>query len=170
MLKRDEASNPSSCWNKARADERMFVLLARDEAAPAAIRAWVAERIRLNKNTADDPSIQDALQCATFMEDERLFSSRPPRAQRCPSCGHGHSERPYVLAPSLHAQADGVIGAIIVGASDIFEACTEAAEIATRSKRTVTFWFNGEFVFVNPDEDPDRVARYWLGTATRARR
>lgn len=71
MLKRDEATNPDSCWNKGREDERMFVLLARDAAAPVAIRAWVAERIHLEKNTDTDPQIEGALTDAALMEDER---------------------------------------------------------------------------------------------------
>lgn len=72
MKKTDEIANPNSCFNKARGDERMFVLLARDAAAPVAIRAWVAERIRLGKNAPEgDPQIQEALDCAARMEDER---------------------------------------------------------------------------------------------------
>lgn len=71
MIKTDEATNPNSCWNKGRDDERMFVLLARDEAAPMAIRTWVAERIRLGKNTYTDPQIVEALDCAARMDDER---------------------------------------------------------------------------------------------------
>lgn len=71
MLKTEETSNPQSCWNKGRHDERMFVLLARDEASPATIRAWCAERIRLGKNQERDPQIDEALLCAALMEDER---------------------------------------------------------------------------------------------------
>lgn len=33
MIKRDEVSNPNSCLNRAKDDEMVFVLLARDEAA-----------------------------------------------------------------------------------------------------------------------------------------
>ena len=71
MIKRDEIEYSESCFNKARDNERLFVLLARDVAAPAAIRAWVAERIRLDKNTAADPQIVEALDCARLMEIER---------------------------------------------------------------------------------------------------
>ena len=70
MIKRDELSNPQSCLNRAADDEMLFVLLGRDSAAPFAIRAWAMERIRLGKNTADDPQIKEALECA------RLMSSR----------------------------------------------------------------------------------------------
>ena len=42
MKKTDELADPTSCLNKARDDERLFVLLARDPAAPVTIRAWVA--------------------------------------------------------------------------------------------------------------------------------
>jgi hypothetical protein len=71
VIKRDEIENTESCLNKARADERLFVLLARDPAAPVAIRAWVAERVRLGKNTPIDGQIVEALDCASRMEAER---------------------------------------------------------------------------------------------------
>ncbi len=71
MLKRDEMEYSESCLNKARDDERLFVLLARDPAAPAAIRAWVKERIRLGKNALHDEQVVEALDCAAHMEVER---------------------------------------------------------------------------------------------------
>jgi len=71
MIKRDEIEDPESCLNKARVDERLFVLLARDPAAPVAIRAWVAERIRLGKNADGDDQVREALDCAARMEAER---------------------------------------------------------------------------------------------------
>jgi hypothetical protein len=71
MLKRDEIDHTESCLNKARTDERLFVLLARDPAAPVAIRAWIAERIRLGKNTTSDEQIREAFECASLMELER---------------------------------------------------------------------------------------------------
>jgi len=55
-------TNPNSCMSKARDDEMTFVLLARDAAAPFAIRAWCVERIRLGKNSGwDDPQIAEAM-------------------------------------------------------------------------------------------------------------
>ena len=72
MRKRDEIGpHPLSCMFKARDDEMTFVLLGRDVAAPAAIRAWIAERIRLGKNGPDDAQIQGAEMCARTMEAER---------------------------------------------------------------------------------------------------
>ena len=68
MLKRDELTLSSSCINKARDDEYVFVLLARDKAAPVAIRAWIAERIRLGKNIPSDPQILEAEHAARQME------------------------------------------------------------------------------------------------------
>jgi hypothetical protein len=72
MLKRDEINDHDSCLSKARDDERLFVLLARDPAAPVAIRAWVNERLRLGKNAPDDAQIIEALDCADRMERERV--------------------------------------------------------------------------------------------------
>jgi hypothetical protein len=61
MRKRDELTDPASCMSRARDDEWTFVLLGRDPAAPAAVRAWVEERVRLGKNRREDPQIAEAL-------------------------------------------------------------------------------------------------------------
>jgi hypothetical protein len=82
MLKSDEIEHTESCFNKARDDERLFVLLARDPAAPAAIRAWVAERVRLGKNHLLDDQIVEALECATLMEAERAEIESARRQQK----------------------------------------------------------------------------------------
>jgi hypothetical protein len=72
MFKFDELVQPNSCLNKARNDEMIFVLLGRDPAAPAAIRAWVAERIRLQKNQPGDEQTHEALGCALKMEKKHM--------------------------------------------------------------------------------------------------
>lgn len=71
MRKSEELSNPQSCMSRARNDEMTFVLLERDAAAPVAIRAWIAERIRIGKNTRNDEQIREAEACARFMEAEK---------------------------------------------------------------------------------------------------
>jgi hypothetical protein len=68
MIKLEELENLKSCLNKAQDHEMLFVLLARDVAAPETIRFWVRERIRLSKNDAHDDQILEALHCANFME------------------------------------------------------------------------------------------------------
>lgn len=68
MLKKEEVADSNSCLNKAKNDELLFVLLGRDIAAPVAIHAWVAERIRLGKNNVNDPQILEALECARKMK------------------------------------------------------------------------------------------------------
>lgn len=70
MLKRLEMTDPTSCMSRARDDEMTFVLLGRDAAAPAAIAAWVEERIRLGKNNLDDPQILEAAACCRKMRDD----------------------------------------------------------------------------------------------------
>jgi hypothetical protein len=70
MRKEDELSKEHTCMQHAHAKEMVFVLLSRDAAAPVAIRAWVAERLRLGKNTEADAQIVDALECARIMETE----------------------------------------------------------------------------------------------------
>ena len=60
MRKRDELTDPTSCMSRARDEELTFVLLGRDAAAPAAVRAWIAERLRLGKNQPHDAQIIEA--------------------------------------------------------------------------------------------------------------
>jgi hypothetical protein len=60
MRKRDELTDPTSCISRARDDEWTFVLLERDAAAPATVRFWIEERIRLGKNSPTDPQIIEA--------------------------------------------------------------------------------------------------------------
>ena len=59
MIKREELVNPGSCLNKAREDEMVYCIIGHDPALPAALRAWIAERIRLGKNKPDDQQIVD---------------------------------------------------------------------------------------------------------------
>jgi hypothetical protein len=76
MRKWYELNNPHSCLSGARDDKTIFVLLGRDAAAPAVIRAWIAERIRTGKNEPDDAQVRDAEHCARLMEAERSRSVR----------------------------------------------------------------------------------------------
>jgi hypothetical protein len=71
MIKNDVIDNPESCFNTAYDQEQIFVLLARDPAAPVAIRAWIAERLRLGRNKPGDEQIREAYECATLMELQR---------------------------------------------------------------------------------------------------
>lgn len=57
---------------RARDDEMTFVLLGRDMASPATIRFWMAERIRLGKNSPNDDQMREAEWCARTMEVERV--------------------------------------------------------------------------------------------------
>lgn len=72
MRKFDELTNQNSCWNKALVGEQVFVLIGRDPAMPAAIIRWVEERIKLGKNTLEDPQIQEALQLAADLIVDRF--------------------------------------------------------------------------------------------------
>jgi len=71
MLKSEEQSSASSCFNRALPNERVFVLLARDPAAPSAIRQWVHDRIRLTGAKYDDPQLVEARAAADAMDAER---------------------------------------------------------------------------------------------------
>ena len=71
MFKLEEITNPKSCLNKAKPNEAVFVLLARDPAAPAAILAWIAERARLGLESFGDAKLRDAYNAAAVMEVQR---------------------------------------------------------------------------------------------------
>jgi len=71
MRKQAEIKESQSCLSKARDNEMIFVLLARDIAAPFAIREWCKHRIILGLNAREDTKIQEALRCAEVMEQER---------------------------------------------------------------------------------------------------
>ena len=71
MRKRDELTNPASCMSRAKDDEQTFVLLGRDTAAPAAVRSWIEERIRLGKNQRTDSQIVEAEDWIKSVETEQ---------------------------------------------------------------------------------------------------
>lgn len=70
MRKKEELSSDNTCMGHAHPDEMVFVLIGRDPAAPVAVRAWVAERLRLGKNAETDPQVVEALRVADTMELE----------------------------------------------------------------------------------------------------
>jgi len=78
VRKKEELTNPKSCLSRAADDEMIFVLLGRDVAAPAAIHAWVEERIRLGKNRPGDSQIVEAYECLRIMEQECPASRAKP--------------------------------------------------------------------------------------------
>jgi len=71
MRKGRELAITSSCLNRAKDDEMLFVLMGRDVAAVATVRFWIEERIRLSKNTADDPQIKEARVWIGIVEKEQ---------------------------------------------------------------------------------------------------
>jgi len=85
VLKRDEMFVLDSCLNKAREDEMLFVLLARDPAFPATVRFWAAERVRLGKDGPASPKVLSALACAAAAEREHAAAAAadvPPGRHR----------------------------------------------------------------------------------------
>lgn len=67
--KREEMEDPNSCWNRARMDEPVFILLGRDTEAPGTIEHWSDKRIRADKNTFEDPQITEAMMLADMMRE-----------------------------------------------------------------------------------------------------
>lgn len=77
MLKKDELADPNSCLNRARDDEMIFVLLARDISAPGTVLDWIRRRIADGKNKPNDDQLADAERCAFAMcaQTGRLLST-----------------------------------------------------------------------------------------------
>lgn len=57
MLKHLEVSSPTSCLNKAHEEEPVFVLRAKDKAAPDTLKAWVSWRLYWGLNKREDAKI-----------------------------------------------------------------------------------------------------------------
>lgn len=68
MKKKDEISFQGSCLNQANDDELIFILRAKDLAAPDTIRTWVGLRLERGKNQPFDAQILEALDCAAEMD------------------------------------------------------------------------------------------------------
>lgn len=66
------------CYAQAEPDEPNLTLLARDLAAPLAVREWCAERVALGLNLEGDEQIVEARECADAMDAWRL-EHRPER-------------------------------------------------------------------------------------------
>jgi hypothetical protein len=106
MRKKDD-----TCFTKAPDEEMVFVLLSRDVAAPIAIRAWVAERLRVGKNVATDATIVEALECARTMEIEGAkWKPKPPapapRSYLIAFWPHGQGEMKYLVDLESEETAD----------------------------------------------------------------
>lgn len=65
------------CYANAAPDEPMFVLLARDESAPALVRKWVDLRAARKGLTEPDDKELEALACADAMERWQASTSAP---------------------------------------------------------------------------------------------
>lgn len=76
MRKSLELTSVDSCLNRALPEEYIFVMLARDIAAPAAIRAWCEARIVAGKNHRGDAQISEALRLAEKMEAQNIALRR----------------------------------------------------------------------------------------------
>jgi len=76
-------NNPGNfdCYGNANPDEPMFILLARDACAPAAVEKWIEYReglIRLGiKPESDRTMLAEAAQCVEAMREWRA-NNRPP--------------------------------------------------------------------------------------------
>lgn len=68
MLKIQERSIPTSCWNKAKDDEVVFVLKSTDKAMSTTIRFWIDKRVELGLNESGDDKIQEALITAQLVD------------------------------------------------------------------------------------------------------
>lgn len=93
-----------------------------------------------------------------------LFLQRPTRKHACPRChGTGQIVESYALAPSepFDGAPPNALHAVVVGASSIHEACTEAVALAARARRPVAFDFSGQIVVATATDNPDQLMRAW---------
>lgn len=80
MNKQGELSNPTSCLNKAKADEPLFVLRAKDPYAPMAVRHWAA----MAYGHHEPEKVKEALALADEMEAWRKRNVALPVADAPP--------------------------------------------------------------------------------------
>jgi len=85
--------DPFSCFNRAREDEAVFVLLGRDVAAAPAIRAWAKARIEQGKNKRRDHQIKEALALADIMEREAAERQQRMEASLGKARAAGHAAK-----------------------------------------------------------------------------
>ena len=71
MRKRDELDDATSCLNKARDSEWLFVLLGRDPAAVDTVRFWIERRVWLGENARTDAKILEAEAWCKAVEEEQ---------------------------------------------------------------------------------------------------
>lgn len=77
MLKKLELSTPASCLNKARVDEPIFVLRAKDPLASMTIRHWIT----MAEDQHEKAKLQEALDLADAMDQWRKQNyPEPPKA------------------------------------------------------------------------------------------
>lgn len=79
MIKRDELTDPSSCTNRAREDEALFVLRGHDVTSAATVQHWVNRRIEIGKNKWEDSQIVGAMNDTILMINQ---SSDPVLARK----------------------------------------------------------------------------------------
>ena len=70
MIKKNEISDPNSCFNKAADDEPLFVLRANDPLAPAAVAAWAG--LAFDTELHDRTKVTGARRIAEEMRRWRL--------------------------------------------------------------------------------------------------
>lgn len=73
--KAQNLADPNSCWNKAADDEPVFVLRAKDPAAPGVVRHWVD----ITRDLHDNTKRQLATGVASQMEAWRIANPPKPK-------------------------------------------------------------------------------------------
>lgn len=76
MLKKNELIEPSSCLNKAHPEEPIFVLRAKDPAAPATVRLWAAMAVGIH----EPEKLKEADMLASEMDAWRTEREPKPAA------------------------------------------------------------------------------------------
>jgi hypothetical protein len=167
MIKYQELTNPRGCLNRAHSDEPIFVLLGRDVAAGAAIRAWIDARIAAGKNEPADDQIAEALRAAARFEETsrdgyvlgnvngdlwiqcltcgvKSFRQKDITERYCGKCHkfHGRSEcgpLPHVPLPPISQLLTEIKDAIAANGADVRAILTQILDrLPPAQRRPVT--------------------------------
>lgn len=77
MTKAEHLADPNSCWNKAKDDEPIFVVLGRDLAYTATVHEWASARYEHGLNYFSDAKVVSALKTIADAFEYRTSQKRP---------------------------------------------------------------------------------------------
>jgi hypothetical protein len=76
MKKFQERLQSDSCWNKAKDEEYVFVLLERDATMASTIEYWCTMRVDMGLNTWEDEKIVSAMDLVNYLRGKQSGQAR----------------------------------------------------------------------------------------------